>query len=237
MIVLQARPGPWFELEALAFSPDGRWLATGSDGYPAADRYARAGQVKVWDVLSRREHALVYERRDGFHVVGFSPDGKLLVAGSRDKAVRFWEMQHILIRAGVETGPRKSLRERERLKSDKVVSGLAFHPDGGTLLVARGSASGASARGGQLAVYDLPTLKERERLIDGPDICAVACSADGRVVAAAQKNKGTILYRTATEPIILPQGHAPRARLLAGQPHAGSDGRLVDRTVGPGGAP
>jgi len=64
---------PW-EVYGLAFSPDGRKLATGGD---------RA--VKLWDVLEGKER---HELRAEGRALKFSPDGKMLLAGmSRRKTV------------------------------------------------------------------------------------------------------------------------------------------------------
>jgi hypothetical protein len=71
---------------ALAFSPDGRWLATGA-GEPS-----RSGQIKVWATDSG---ALVREfvkpHKDTVLALDFSGDGKWLASGSSDRAVRVWE--------------------------------------------------------------------------------------------------------------------------------------------------
>ena len=75
-------------VNALAFSPDGRWLATGA-GEPS-----RSGQIKLWAVDSG---ALVREfpkpHKDAVLSLDFSSDGKWLASGSADRAVRVWETQ------------------------------------------------------------------------------------------------------------------------------------------------
>ena len=65
---------------ALAFSPDERTLASGSED----------GSVKLWEVEHR---ALLWA---GWHTkvtlcLAFSPDGSLLASGSQDGSVRLWE--------------------------------------------------------------------------------------------------------------------------------------------------
>jgi WD40 repeat protein len=73
-------------VNALTFSPDGRWLATGA-GEPS-----RSGQIKLWAVDSG---ALVREfpkpHKDAVLSLDFSSDGKWLASGSADRAVRVWE--------------------------------------------------------------------------------------------------------------------------------------------------
>jgi hypothetical protein len=75
-------------VNALAFSPDGRWIATGA-GEPS-----RSGQIKLWAVDSGD---LVREfpkpHKDAVLSLDFSSDGKWLASGSADRAVRVWETQ------------------------------------------------------------------------------------------------------------------------------------------------
>ena len=75
-------------VNALAFSPDGRWLAT------AAGEPSRSGQIKIWATDSG---ALVREfmkpHKDTVLALDFSGDGKWLASGSSDRAVRVWETQ------------------------------------------------------------------------------------------------------------------------------------------------
>ena len=75
-------------MNAVAFSPDGKLLATASsDGYvrlwnPATGRPVRAPIPAVTDV----------GREPGVLGVAFSPDGKLLASADADGTVRLWQM-------------------------------------------------------------------------------------------------------------------------------------------------
>jgi WD40 repeat protein len=66
---------------ALAFSPEGKTLASGS-----AD-----GTVTLWDVPTRRERAAPAGHADIITGLAFSPDGKTLASSSWDGTVRLWE--------------------------------------------------------------------------------------------------------------------------------------------------
>ncbi len=67
----------------LAFSPDGRLLATCS--------YDRL--VKLWDVETGREVRTLKDHSDAVYGIAFRPDGKLLASVAADRAVKVWNVQ------------------------------------------------------------------------------------------------------------------------------------------------
>ena len=82
---------------AVAFSPDGRLVASGS-GVGEHAHQQRPGTLYLWDVGTGRS---LWEQvcHDGdVTSVAFLPDGKTLVSGSRDKTVKLWEVTERLRR-------------------------------------------------------------------------------------------------------------------------------------------
>ncbi len=69
-------------IQAMAFSPDGRVLATA--GY---DRL-----LKLWDVEAGKEVRVLRDHSDSVYGLGFSPDGRLLASGGADRAVKVWDV-------------------------------------------------------------------------------------------------------------------------------------------------
>ncbi len=94
---------------AVAFSPDGTWLATASD-YIA----------RLWERGTGRKAPMKHGGR--VRAVVFSPDGTRLATASEDKMARLWE---------TATG-----RELARMQHDDWVVAVAFSPDGTWLATA-----------------------------------------------------------------------------------------------------
>jgi WD40 repeat protein len=67
---------------AVAFSRDGRTLATGSGD----------GTARLWEVATGREVAVLRGHENYVWSVAFTPDGGTLATGSSDNTVRLWDV-------------------------------------------------------------------------------------------------------------------------------------------------
>jgi WD40 repeat protein/class 3 adenylate cyclase len=104
-----------------AFSPDGKWVVTGS-----ADHTAR-----LWDAATGKELRVFTGHTDQVQSVAFSPDGKQVLTASSDLTVRLWD---------VATG--QTLRiykvEDSNILLAEILS-VSFSPDGRWILASGGN--------------------------------------------------------------------------------------------------
>ena len=73
-------------VESVAFSPNGKTLASGS----ADDD----DTIKLWDVATGENIETLKGHTSAVESVVFSPDGKTVASASMDKTVKLWDVRH-----------------------------------------------------------------------------------------------------------------------------------------------
>jgi WD40 repeat protein len=137
------------QIDMVAFSPDGRWIATAS----------LDGTARLWDI-TKPEPATIVLKGHSQEVVAlaFSPDSRLLVTASDDNTLRVWQ---------VDT----AARQLEVLRGHSLaVLAVDWSPDGRWIA--------SASQDGTVRLWDAAALDQPGKLIGGyPDAVAAGLRA------------------------------------------------------------
>ncbi len=156
-------------IAALAFSPDGKKLATAAVGDYQRDIFQRENDVHLWGLTGESPRSLcVWEpHNSGTSSLAFHPDGRQLVTAGTDHMDDFSEGYHASVRFWDVTGPAPTKGTEFRFLDqdddgkpllNQGAQHLAFGPRGRSLVFSTGGTGAASVR-----LYDWDGEKYKER--------------------------------------------------------------------------
>ncbi|KAG8836889.1 hypothetical protein FRC18_010515 [Serendipita sp. 400] len=158
-------------VSSVAFSPDGRRIASGSLDLT----------IRLWDTETGQPlREPLRGHTDCIQSVSFSPDGRRIVSGSGDKTIRLWD---------TETG--QPLREPLRGHTDYIRS-VSFSPDGRRIVSGSGDKT--------IRLWDTETGQPLGEPLRGhtDSVQSVSFSPDGRRIVSGSGDETIRLWDTET---------------------------------------
>ncbi|MCL6542546.1 MAG: AAA family ATPase, partial [Roseiflexus sp.] len=240
---LRSLEGHTGSVEAVAVSPDGRFIVSGSWD----------NTLKVWDTDSGRLLRSLEGHTSGVYAVAVSPDGRYIVSGSVDRTLKVWDAASGRLLRSLEGHTRvnavalspdgrfivsgswdntlkvwdaASGRLLRSLEGHTGVNAVALSPDGRTIVsgAADGTVKVWDARDGRL----LRSLEGHTHWVN-----AVALSPDGRTIVSGSVDRTLKVWEADSGRLLRSlEGHTAEVTAVAVSP----DGRWVvsgsrDRTL------
>ena len=219
-LVLWKTDGTWHQTldgegaNAVAFSPDGKWMATGFTN----------SKVKLWNLDGNKWQEPFSGNGDAVWGVAFSPESQQVASAANDGTVKLWQIDGRLlstlaghtnvVRSVAFSQDGKMLASASddatvklwklggtgmSLFNGKPLYAVGYSPDGKTLLTTSGH--------GMATLWDPDgTLRKTAQWHLGP-IYAVAFSSDGQMIATASGDRSVRLFKSDGTALMALEGH------------------------------
>jgi WD40 repeat protein len=199
----------------IAFTPDGKYLATASDDHTA----------RLWETGSGEEAGRI-SLQGRVTAVAFSPGGEYLATASSDHTARVWKKrgdqasqgaaQTDWLRSGATMSMMTTImamrttmvmEEICRMNHDAEVTALAFSPDGRYLATASGKAGGKADGDYTAQVWDAASGREVSRMVHGGKVTCLVFSPDGKYLVTASEDSTARMWETNSGQEVIRMSH------------------------------
>jgi serine/threonine protein kinase len=231
-------------VSSVVYSPDGRYLASGSWD----------DTIKIWEVATGKELRTFTGHSDSVESVAYSPDGRYLASGSDDGTIKIWEVatgKELRTLTGhfypvrsvayspdgryLASGSNTPIKIWEVATGKELrtltghsyfVTSVVYSPDGRYL-----AASGSSHN--TIRIWEVATGKELRTLTGHSNwVNSVVYSPDGRYLASGSYDNTIKIWEVATgKELRTLAGHSSRVNSVVYSP----DGRYLAASGGSGG--
>jgi WD40 repeat protein len=160
-------------VNTIAFSPDGKYLASGSET-TKLDKAQKDNTVRLWNVKSGKEIHRFAGHTEGVSKVVFSPDGKSVASIGEDRNIFFWDTKKGKKARSLAGFPSSDLKTRGTID---------FSPDGRHFVA-------ASSFPSAVILWNVATNQVEATMTDDNHIddAAVSFSPDSRYIAVCANN-------------------------------------------------
>lgn len=141
-------------IDAVVFSPNNSWVASGSFD----------NTIKIWETESGRELRSLTGHEGAVNCLAVSPDGRWLVSGGNDRAVKIWDVE-------------KGVEIKTFSNQSGAIETVAFSPDGAQ--IASGGADKSITIRDASSGQEVAKLSEHT-----DSVTALAYSRDGKILAS-----------------------------------------------------
>lgn len=153
---------------SIAFSPDGRLIAIGSE----------KSTIRLLDIPSGQEIKTLTGHSGSIGTIAFSPDGQMIVSGSDDKTIKVWDVKsgrELRTLGGMFSGHKEEIYQ------------VAFSPDGRIIA--------SSSKDNSLKLWNAATGEEFRTInLEVGFADAIAFSPDGRNIITGGYNKTIVSW-------------------------------------------
>lgn len=154
-------PKGW--ITAISISPDEQFIATGD----------LLGVIRVWELKTGKETAVLTGHKNKIIAIRFSPDSKYLVSSAEDLTARYWDIQAA---TELETLTKHGLK----------ITAVRFSPDGSKIFTA--------SHDFKVMIWDAATGTVIKTLTGAARINDMDLSPDGTLVVTGLQNSSTEVW-------------------------------------------